>query len=225
MSGTLQALAHAVPIAVAVAASSVPVLVTLSILLSPNGDRLANPYLAGWLVGMTGLTIGCTAVAAALPREGSTREPDEAVGIAEIIVGALIIVVAILGAIRNRRSGTTEPPKWVSRMNRLGPGEAFALGAVLNVRPKSLLLVVAVALSIRGAELTVVESGVVIVCFVVIGASTVAVPIIASKIAPRRTQPKLTRMREWMNRNSRSITGVILIVIGLFVIVTGIGRL
>lgn len=225
MSGTLQAFAHVVPIAVAVAASSVPILVTLSILLSPNGDRVAGPFLAGWLVGMTALVIGCTLIAQALPRQGSPREPEQAVGIAEIVVGALIIVVAVVGRFRTPKAGADEPPKWLARMSRLGPGEAFALGAVLNIRPKSLLLVVAAALSIRGAGLTAVESVVVIACFVVIGASTVAVPIVAAKVAPRRTAPRLASMRDWMSRNSRSITGLILVVIGVFVIVSGIGRL
>ncbi|MCD5348322.1 GAP family protein [Agromyces sp. H3Y2-19a] len=225
MSGTLQAFAHVVPIAVAVAASSVPILVTLSILLSPNGDRVAGPFLAGWLVGMTALVIGCTALAQVLPRQGSQREPEQAVGIAEIIVGALIIVVAIVGRLRAPRTPADQPPKWLGRISRLGPGEAFTLGAVLNIRPKSLLLVVAAALSIRGAGLTAVESVVVIACFVVIGASTVAVPIVSAKVAPRRTAPRLTSMRDWMSRNSRSITGLILVVIGVFVIVSGIGRL
>lgn len=225
MSGMLEAFAHVVPIAVAVAASSVPILVTLSILLSPNGDRVAGPFLAGWLVGMTVLAVGCTVFAQALPRQGSQREPEQAVGIAEIVVGALILGVAVVGRFRSRGTTTDQPPKWLGRLSRLGRGEALALGAVLNIRPKSLLLVVAAALSIRGAGLTAVEAVVVIACFVVIGASTVAVPIVSARVAPGRTAPRLTSMRDWMSRNSRSISELILVVIGVFVIVSGIGRL
>ncbi|UOQ90392.1 GAP family protein [Agromyces endophyticus] len=225
MSGVLEALVHVVPIAIAVAASSVPILVTLTILLSPNAERLSGPFLAGWLVGMTALVIGCTVLAEALPREGSGRKPNEAVGIAEIVVGVLIIAVAAIGRLRKPGVASDEPPKWLASMNRLGPWEGFALGAVLNLRPKSLLLIVAAALSVRGAELTTGQTAIVLVVFIVLGASTVAVPIIAAKVSPSRTAPKLTAMREWMARHSRTVTGLILLVIGVFVIVTGIGRL
>ncbi|MFF2274292.1 GAP family protein [Agromyces sp. NPDC058126] len=225
MSGMLEAFVHVVPIAVAVAASSVPILVTLSILLSPNGERVAWPFLTGWILGMTALAVVCTIAAEALPRAGSPREPAQAVGIAEIVVGALIIVVAVVGRLRAPRRSSDDPPRWLERMSRIGSGEAFALGAVLNIRPKSLLLVIAAGLAVRGAELTGVESTVVLACFIAIGASTVAVPVVAAKLAPDRTAPRLTILREWMSRHSRSITGLILVVIGVFVIVSGIGRL
>ena len=48
----LSALGQLLPIAIAVAVSSVPITLTILILLSPRRNRVAIPFLIGWVVGM-----------------------------------------------------------------------------------------------------------------------------------------------------------------------------
>ena len=48
----LSAFGTLLPIALAVAVSSVPITLTILILLSPKRNRLAIPFLIGWVVGM-----------------------------------------------------------------------------------------------------------------------------------------------------------------------------
>ena len=61
--------------------------------------------------------------------------------------------------------------------------------------------------------------------YTLIGASTVAVPIIATVISPSKTEPRLIAGREWLTRNGELLTGIILLIIGVVVIVIGVGRL
>ena len=58
-----------------------------------------------------------------------------------------------------------------------------------------------------------------------IGASTVAVPIIVTLADPRGMEPRLLSMKEWIERNSGAVTAVILLMIGVVIIGTGLGHL
>ena len=48
----LQAIGHILPIALAVAISSVPIMATILILLSPKRAQSAIPFLIGWVLGI-----------------------------------------------------------------------------------------------------------------------------------------------------------------------------
>jgi hypothetical protein len=61
--------------------------------------------------------------------------------------------------------------------------------------------------------------------YTVIGASTVAVPIILTLAAPARAEPRLVAAKEWMLRHGAFLADVILAVIGLVVVALGVARL
>jgi hypothetical protein len=51
------------------------------------------------------------------------------------------------------------------------------------------------------------------------------VPIIVTLAAPERMEPDLVSAKEWITRNNGAITGIILVMIGVVIIGTGLGRL
>ena len=53
----LDAIGHVLPIALAVAISSVPIMATILILLSPKRGRSALPFLIGWVLEACGVTV------------------------------------------------------------------------------------------------------------------------------------------------------------------------
>jgi hypothetical protein len=61
--------------------------------------------------------------------------------------------------------------------------------------------------------------------YTVIGASTVALPIIVTLAAPGRAEPRLIAAKEWMLRHGAFLTDLILAVIGLVIVGLGIARL
>lgn len=220
----LQAIGHILPIALAVAISSVPIMATLVILLSPKRESAA-PFLVGWVLGMVVLVVICTVSTQAVPTPRSARQPDVAVGVGEMIVGAGLIVIAIVSWRRARRNPVEGLPAWLGKVESIGPWSAFGLGLALNIRPKEILLALAAGLAVRGAGLSGSDAAIVILVYTIIGASTVAVPVIATLIDAKGMQPKLLRMKEWLTRNSRVVTSLILLMVGVFIIGTGIGRL
>ena len=221
----LQAIVHILPIAIAVALSSVPVLATIVILLSPKRTTSSVPFLIGWVLGIFLVVVLFTLTAQFLPAARSPRRPDTVIGTLEIIVGAAIIVLAIIEWFVARRHPSATMPSWLKAADKLGPWAAFGVALLLNVRPKALLLAIAAGLALRGDGLTPAESLIPIAVYTLVGASTVAAPIVLTLAAPERMAPRLVSMQDWVARNMKSVTAVILLLIGVAIIWTGVGRL
>ncbi len=204
--GCSQAIGHILPIALAVAISSVPIMATIVILLSPKGTKTALPFLIGWVLGMAVIVTLCTLGAQVIPAPRSDRREATAIAVAEILVGIALVVVAIIEWRRARRHPSDALPKWLSSVDKLGPWSAFGIAFALNVRPKGLLLAIAAGLAIRAANLSVGESAIVIAIYTIIGALTVAVPVILSLVDRKGTQPRLLEMKDWLAHNSATVT-------------------
>jgi hypothetical protein len=54
--------------------------------------------------------------------------------------------------------------------------------------------------------------------FLVVGTSTVYVPIVLTEVAPERSGPVRARLRDWLVHNWRLVGGVLLLVVGAFLI-------
>lgn len=221
----LQGIAHLVPIAIAAALSSVPIMATILILLSPKRTQSALPFLIGWLLGLAGVVTVCALGAQAIPTPRSSRQPETAVGTAEILVGAGLIVIAVVAWVRARRNPTNAMPKWLNTVGSFGPWTSFGLALALNLRPKALLLAIAAGLALRGDQLSAAQSVIAIAIYTVVSASTVAVPIIVTLASPSRMEPRLLAAKEWIGRNNGAVTAVILALVGVVIIGTGISRL
>ena len=221
----LQAIGFILPIALAVAISSVPIMATVVILLSPKGAKTALPFLIGWVLGMATIVTIFTLGAHAIPSPRSDRRPETAIAIAEILVGIALVVISIIEWRRSLRHPSDAMPKWLGSVDKLGPWSVFGIAFALNVRPKGLLLAIAAGLAIRAPELSVGESAIVIAIYTVIGASTVAVPVIFTLADPKGMQPRLLAMKEWIARNQATVTALIVMLIGVFIIGTGIAGL
>jgi hypothetical protein len=218
------ALGRLLPLAVALAISSVPILVTVLILLSPNSRRSAFPFLVGVVVGIALVFTGCIALAQGIPAP-VVRHPQSALGIALIVIGAALVVLAVISGVRAMRSGAAGVPRWMNLVSEFGPLRSIGLGVLLCLRPKSLLLCAAAGLSVRGDRLSTAELAVLVGVFTAIAASTVIAPIVVAAASPQHAQGWLRAMRRWIEKNSATVTTLILLIIGVVVIGDGITRL
>lgn len=220
----MEVIVRLLPIALAVAISSVPITTTIFILLSPNRTRSGVAFLIGWTTGIALMITLFTLFARAVPTPRSTREPDVAVGVIEIVAGAALIVLEIIGLIRSR-GRTPEAPKWVTAAAKLGPWSSLGLGLIMNVRPKGIFLAVAAGVTVHADAASVPVAVVAIVIYTVVGASTVATPIIAMLAVPAVFEPRLLRINAWMIRRGSTLTRVIIAILGAVIIGMGIARL
>jgi threonine/homoserine/homoserine lactone efflux protein len=218
-------LVHLVPLAVALAVSSVPIMVTIFILLSTSRSRAAMPFLIGWVLGIVLAVCLAALLSRAVPTARTERHPDTAVGIVEIIVGVALLALALFGWFHPRAKAASATPGWLRSSTNMGPWTAVGLGLILNARPKSILLAIAAGLSLHADADQPAELIIGVLVYTIIAASTVAVPIIATTAAPARMEPQLVRAHDWLGRNGHVLTCVILALVGVFVVVMGIERL
>ena len=221
-----QALGGLLPIAVAVAVSSVPITMTILILLSPNRNRAALPFLVGWVIGVAAVIVFSTLFASTLPQP-PRRGADPTTAVLLMLVGAALIV---LGAINLRRDSPGETKSaglqgWLFRVDSFGVLVSFAVAVLLNLRPKGLLLGIAAGLALHATSVNLDEALLLIVIYTVIATSTVAVPIVASLVAPRRVEPRLLAARDWMTHNGRLLTSLMMFMIGVVILGYGLTQL
>lgn len=220
----LQAIGHILPIALAVAISSVPILASIVILLSPERSRTAIPLLIGWVIGLLVVVSVCAIGATLVPTPTGPRKQDDGVGVAEIIAGLALLVMAVLEWRRSRKNPDAAMPKWLNTVGTLHPRSVFGLALLLNVRPKAILLAVAAGLALAAEELSVGQSAVTIGIYTAIAASTVVVPIIATLASPERMEPRLHAAHDWLRANGGLVTSLILFVVAFAVIGSGLAR-
>jgi hypothetical protein len=217
----LQAVGHVLPLAVAVALSSIPIMATVLILLSPNRDRSAIPFLMGWVLGLAAVVTAFTLLAQTVP---TPRHPQVALAIAEIAIGAAILTLAAI-TWRQSSPAAAREPRWRRAVSSLGPWASFGFAFVLNLRPKAVLLAAATGLVIRADGVSVAEGAIVIGVYTIISATTVAGPVIATLVAPDKTKRWLLSTQHWLDENSRVVAVVVMLIIGVAMIGNGIARL
>src|SRR5215213_6808154 len=138
-----QALGALLPIAVAVAFSSVPLTVTILILLSPNRGRAALPFLVGWVIGVAAV-ISLSAAGAAILSQPLRRRQDTAIAILEILIGSALIVLAAV-YLRRRSQTSRGLPRWLAAVDSFGltrPGADGRIAApeAIAAAPKGRLI-------------------------------------------------------------------------------------
>ena len=169
------------------------------------------------------VTVG-TIAASSIPQP-RPRQPDTILGALEILVGAAFLALGILTIRRRQESLGGREPKWAHTVGAIGARRSLGLGLALNLRPKSLLLCTAASLALYDANKGVEDTAILILVYTAIATSTVALPIVATLLSPRRMEPRLIDARSWLDHNGPVVTAAIMVIIGLLIAGFGITHL
>jgi Sap, sulfolipid-1-addressing protein len=213
-------LAKVLPIALAMALSTVPLTATLLLLLSPRGRRSSVTFMIGWLVGLTAVVVLFGGGASALPLS-TRRTQATAIAAAELVIGTGLVILGLVTWYRSR-SRQHSALAWLERIGAVGPVAALGIGLLLTVRPKGLLLGAAAGLALASQPLHPGQTAAVVVVYVVVSASTVTVPILLTLATPNRMEPRLVTWRTWLDDNGRLVTSIAVILLGAAVVAAGL---
>ena len=211
------------PLAVGIAISPIPIIAAILMLLSPRAKATSVGFLVGWLAGIVIAIVLFTLLSSVLPQEDSSGS-SPINGVIKIILGALLLFLsAKQWRGRPAEGEQAAMPKWMSAIDSMTAAKSLGLGFLLSaVNPKNLLLAISAGLIIGGAHLSLGDTAVVIVVFVLLAGCTVLVPVIGYLVASARMAGPLDSLRGWLVDNNATIMAVLLLVIGVAVIGKGI---
>ncbi|HSS68824.1 MAG TPA: GAP family protein [Nocardioidaceae bacterium] len=212
------------PLALGVAVSPIPIIAAILVLLSPRAGSTSGAFLLGWVAGIVVATSVFVAIASGADL-GSASSPSAAANWIKIGLGVVLLLVGVRQW-RTRPRGDDDAvlPAWMKAIDTLTPVKAIGLGFLLAaLNPKNLTLCIAAGVEIGGGGLSNSDVVIAVAVFVVLAASSVAVPVIAYAIARDRMASPLDELRTWLTANNAVVMAVLLAVIGVVMIGKGIG--
>jgi threonine/homoserine/homoserine lactone efflux protein len=200
------------------AMSTVPVSVTIMILLSPNPRRGALPFLVGSLAGSI-VMVGLSAVGLQfLPGRPPLLRKDELLAQIAIVIGAILIGYSVYLFVSKGQRDNAMLGKMTSRFRSARPWEFVALGLGLNLRPKAILLAVTAGAVISVQEPPPLEGSLLILAYAAVAQSAVVIPVAVWLHSPERAQAPLTTLYNWLQRHGRRIAAIVTLAIGLLIV-------
>jgi hypothetical protein len=220
------AIGGALPLAVGVALSPIPIIAVV-LMLTTRRARVNGPvFIVGWLAGLA--VIGAIALSIAGPADASSSgAPATWVSWLKVVIGVVLLLVAAL-QFRNRpRNGDrVELPKWIGRIDEIKPLPAAGLGVVMaSFNPKNLLLAAAGAAAIAQTGISGGEQAIAYLVFAVVGTLGVGTPVGIYLAMGARSEKPLSKLKDWMAQYSAVISAVICLLIGVKLIGDAIGGL
>ena len=211
-----------IALAAVIALSPITVIPAVLVLHAPRPRPASLAFLGGWVLGLVAVT--ALFVAGSDLLGDLHKAPPTWASWLRVALGSALIGLGVFRWLTRNRHGSA--PRWMRSFSALTPVRAGVTGAVLVVlRPEVLILCAAAGLAIGSSNFSVAGELVAAAVFVVVAASTVAVPILGYIGAGDRLDDALERLKVWMEENHAALLAVILVLIGLMVLYNGIHAL
>ena len=212
-------LTELIPLGLVVALSPLSIIPAILVLHSPRPKPTGLAFMAGWLVGLFVLT--SIFLEASNLAGGLGQSPPSWASWLRIVVGVALIAFGLYRWVTRKKS--EHMPGWMTRVSSLTPAKAGLTAAALTVANVKVLLICAAAgLAIGTSGLGSPSVWVVVIWYVAVAGSTVALPILGYAVSGARLDPALQRLKEWMEHQHAALIAAILVVIGLLVLYKGI---
>jgi hypothetical protein len=220
-----QVIGDLLPSAIGVALSPVPIIAVILMLGTPRARANGPAFAAGWVVGLTIVSVVVLLVA------GGADDGDSGtsvvVDVIKLAIGVLFLLLALKQWQGRPRPGVAPAaPTWTATVDGFTTGRSLVLGAALSgANPKNLALTLAAAGSIAQGGLDAGGDAVSIAVFVVLGSLTVAGPVVFFLLAGERAATPLSTIKDFMASHNAVIMMVVLLVLGAKLLGAGIAGL
>jgi hypothetical protein len=217
------ALGQALPQAVGIAISPIPVVLVILMLVSAKARSNGPAFGAGWVAGVL-LVTGLAFVLA----DGAdvATDPDAADGgsIVQLILGVAFFVLAVRQWRGRPRPGVdSPPPKLFAAVDSFTPPKAAGLGFLAAAaNPKNLPLAISAGVTISQAGATGGSGMGAVIVFAVVASVSVLVPVVAVLVMGARSQPILESLKGFLLANNATIMTVLFTVLGAKMLGSGL---
>ena len=212
----LSAVPSLVLFALAGAISTVPVSITIMILLSPDPRRGALPFLIGSVAGSI-IVVSFSAVGLQFLPVRRVNQ-DEVLAWLGLLTGLFLITYALYLFGHRSQGDSAVLGKMKTKFRSARPWEFVVLGLGLNLRPKALLLAVTAGALISVQEPPLLQGTLYVLAYAAVIQSAVVVPIAVWMHSPERAEVPLTALYTWMQRNGQTIAAIATLTIGVVIV-------
>jgi threonine/homoserine/homoserine lactone efflux protein len=220
----LELIAELVPQAIGMAASPLPLIAVLLIILSPNGRGRSTAFAAGRVFAVLATVLAVAALSdVATQGSGGTR-----LGAALRLVLGVVFLVLALSKFRSRPKGDAEQktPAWMQALDRMKPAKALRAGFLVTAaNPKELIFGIAAGVVIGSSTLPLGTVAAAALLYTGIATITVVGPVVAYLIIGTPVRGALDPVRTWLVRYYNVIIAVVLVIIGAVMIGKGLAGL
>jgi threonine/homoserine/homoserine lactone efflux protein len=221
-----KAIGEILPYAVAASITVSAIIGIILMLVTPKAKTNGPAFAVGYVLGFA--LVGTIVIALAGGKDYSSGSgPTQTVSIIKLLLGLLLLIAAVRQWRGRPREGETpKMPKWMAAIDSFTAGKSFGLGVLLSaVNPKNLAMSLATGLAIAQAKIPTGQEAVVLIIYIVIGASTVLAPVAVYFAMGDRAAAILGGWRKWLEQNNAVVTAVVLLVIAAVLIGKGIAGL
>ena len=122
--------------------------------------------------------------------------PSTASKVIEVALVGLLIIAAIKQYLGRE---TSEPPKWLGKLQEATPARAFLVGfALLSIFPSDFMIELTTGIHLESRELPFTDA----LPFIGLTTLIAALPLLAYLLFRRRAEVAMPKVRDWMNANS-----------------------
>jgi threonine/homoserine/homoserine lactone efflux protein len=202
------------PLMIVIALSPPGVIPAVLMLFTSDARRNAAGFLAGWAAGIAAATIVLAVLVELIYRPEERAAWAFWVGIA---IGLLLIGLGVWKWMT--RAEASETPGWMKAIDHVTPAGAVRLGLLLSaLNPKVLVLAAAAGVVIGSRGPGPIGLLIAVVGFAAACSVVVAAPLVAHLIVGDAMMRPLATLRAWLEKNSNTITAVVLVVLGVLVL-------
>lgn len=215
------------PVAIAAALTPTAVLAVILILFSHKARRNGIAFLAGWYLGLLVLSWVIVSFIARLGFFSSLVGGYSLQAGVVILLGLLLLLLALQQWRTRPKAGRSiAPPAWFDRIDSLGPGHSFGIGAALaSITPKMILLTLVAAVIIGQAAPALGETIAADFFYATLGSVLVAIPVVIYLRQGERARTTFTRWKDWLLRNNNTLMAVVSLLMGLALVGAGMADL
>jgi hypothetical protein len=171
---------------------------------SRRWSAVSLAYIGGAAIGITTVVTIAYFVGRGVKSGSGHKHSSTADTIIDSVVLALLVFLAVRAVLKRHE---TEPPKWMSALQKERPGGALLLGlALLSIFPTDLASNVAVGLHISRHRASWWEC----LPFVALTLLLLAVPVLMVVLLGKRADVVLPKIRNWMNQNAWIVSEIVL---------------
>ena len=217
----LELIAELVPQAIGMAASPLPLIAVLVMILSPNGRGRS----IGFAVGRVLAVLATVLAVAALSEFATQGSGGSRVGAAlRLLLGVGLILLAI-SKLLSRPKGAADPktPGWMQALDDMPPAKALRTGFLVTaINPKELIFGIAAGVVIGSASIPLGMVSAALLIYTAIATITVVVPVVAYLLLGAPVRRVLEPVRTWLVRYYSIIVAAVLAIIGAVMIGKGL---